>query len=117
MIAEWIAEAPALEEALRAAGFGRDEADVFHNPAFDSESKRGSHDGSHSKLGIVQFAEARRVEVRPKRSSFAAAAHAGRQAQKSIFQSAAKTATLTAGMVGQTKLSVCVSSCTCLTMS
>ena len=97
-----------MEEALRAAGFGRDEADDFHNPAYDSDTKRGSHDGSHSKSGTVQFAEARRVEVRPTRSSFAAAAHAGRQAQKSIFQSAAKTATLTAGMVGKPRLIVYV---------
>ena len=62
------AGAPALEEALREAGFGRDEADVFDNPIY----------------------------VNPKRSSFVAVAKASKQ---SIFQSAASTATLSAGLV------------------
>ena len=91
---------------LRAAGFGNDEADVFHNPAFVPGSD-GRSSISCTKSGVVSASTATRIKVRPKRGSFAAVAQAGKQAQQSIFQSAAKTATLSAGTVSQDGVTSC----------
>lgn len=96
-------EAPALEEALRAAGFGMDEEDLFHNPVFIESSNMGSSSIPGSKPGVVPASAARRITVRPKRSSIAIVAEAGMKAKTSILQSAANTATLTAGMVSHAK--------------
>ncbi|KAL0017710.1 hypothetical protein WJX77_007374, partial [Trebouxia sp. C0004] len=93
-------EAPALEEALRTAGFGRDEA-VFDNPAYIHSSDKSSSGIPRSKSGVIPASAARRIEVRPKRSSIAIVTDMGKQAKQSIFQSAVNTATLTAGMVSQ----------------
>ncbi|DBA82041.1 TPA: hypothetical protein ACH3X1_007737 [Trebouxia sp. C0004] len=90
-------EAPALEEALRTAGFGRDEA-VFDNPAYIHSSDKSSSGIPRSKSGVIPASAARRIEVRPKRSSIAIVTDMGKQAKQSIFQSAVNTATLTAGM-------------------
>ncbi len=98
------AEAPALEEALRAAGFGRDEVNVFHNPEFTLAYNKSSSSTSRTKPGVVPASAALRIAVRPKRSSIAVVADAGKQAKQSIFQSAANTATLTAGMVSHAHL-------------
>jgi len=92
-----------LEEALRAAGFGRDEADMFDNPAYIHSSDKSSSGIPRSKSGVIPASAARRIEVRPKRSSIAIVTDVGKQARQSIFQSAVNTATLTAGMVSQSE--------------
>ena len=97
-------EAPALEEALRAAGFGIDEDDLFHNPVFNENSDKGSSSIPGSNSGVIPASAARRITVRPKRSSIAVVADAGKKAKKSVFESAANTATLTAGMVSHAQL-------------
>lgn len=93
------AEAPALEEALRDAGFDRNDADVFHNPAFVPSNGINNSDLAYKQPGIIPASAVRHIDVRPKRSSFAAVAQASKQARQSVFQSAAQTATLTAGLV------------------
>ena len=93
------AEAPALEETMRDAGFDRSDADVFHNPTFILSSGTNSCDLAHRQPGIIPASAVRHIDVRPKRGSFAAVAQASKQARQSVFQSAAKTATLSAGLV------------------
>lgn len=96
------AEAPALEEALRVAGFGHDKAEVCHNPTFvpSQDDGRSSRLG-HKKSGVIPASAAHHIDVRPKKSSFAVVTQASKQARQSVFQSAANTATLTAGLVRQ----------------
>ncbi|KAL3142887.1 hypothetical protein ABBQ38_003175 [Trebouxia sp. C0009 RCD-2024] len=92
-------EAPALEEALRAAGFGRDEAGVCHNPTFvPTQDGGGGSRLTRSKSGVIPASAAHHIDVRPKKSSFAAVAQASKQARRSMFQSAVNSATLTAGL-------------------
>lgn len=90
------AEAPALEEALRVGGFGSTEEDVCHNPTFVSQDDGSSSELAHNTSGIIPASAARKISVRPKRSSFG---ESSRQAKQSVFQSTANTAMLTAGMV------------------
>ena len=96
------AEAPALEEALRNAGFGS-ETKTMQNPAFDEHTcdKQGKH-GAKSALGALQ------IHVRPRRSSFKVLSSAGKDVQHSIFVSAKKTAGLTVGLVSHNN-KICVS--------
>ncbi|KAL3151925.1 hypothetical protein ABBQ32_001054 [Trebouxia sp. C0010 RCD-2024] len=92
-------EAPALEEALRAAGFGQDEAGVCHNPIFvPTQDAGGSSRMTRSKSGVIPASAAHHIVVRPKKSSFAAVAQASKQAKRSVFQSAVNSVTLTAGL-------------------
>lgn len=96
------AEAPALEEALRNAGFGS-ETKTMQNPAFDEHTsdEQGKH-GAKSALGALQ------IHVRPRRSSFKVLSSAGKDVQHSIFVSAKKTAGLTVGLVSHNN-KICVS--------
>lgn len=86
------AEAPALEEALRAAGSGRD-ISMVQNPAFDTEPVRSLPANQKPALSAVE------IHVRPKRSSLAVLSKAGNNVRQSVVVSAGRAAGLTVGMV------------------
>ena len=84
------AEAPALEEVLRDAGFA---VSMMQNPAFDTDPIGSPSANQEPALSALQS------HVTSRRSSLAVISKAGRHVRQSVFASARKAAGLTVGMV------------------